>query len=945
MTLELNESRVLFYERALLLDPLKELEDISEQQVNEVVTAIQDPSLAKYFFHDLQNPSWVTPLLHYGIFSNPPSDVEIDGNTYYYQWPASQYLVRVAALAPIETVKIIRTTRTKNPFIIGDFVRAVLKLPAKYAAIVVPMFEKWFADLKHGDNLAIDAIHLLERLADEEEIEAALELLSILTIPTKTPDHPFHEATSRYNSVWLNDLIQVLLTHLMPKQPYDVLQILRSQLETANKQMGGHSYWRKAIETHEQNWDSDSYLTLLISNIRHLMENLVEADSERIQKVVLSDLYHELPIFQRLAIHMVRVSFEKMSDVIPHMFVDDWLFQYGEWFHELFIFLRQRYPDLRREDKDRVLAWILKNQLSDDGGEVDQDLKQHWKRRWLTAIKDYIPSIIVEQHGIIEFDPDDPMDQAGDNGAFLSWSSGVRTIEPRSPATRADLAAMTNEQLIDLLINFEGDVDRWSENPSKGGLASELEALVSTNPNRFIEILPKFVELDYLYSASLINGMRNFWKSGNDLDWQPVLELAYQFSTKDILAANYGHLGRAILDLIHEGVQNDDRAISPELHSLVKRILFNILEQGDSNWTVKEPDDVIAASLNTLHGNATEVLFSYALHYARITFPKPREGESYPAISRLEDDVKAKLATLLEDNDRVSSGVRVWYGALLSQLMFLDKKWTTENIEKIFPVLSKRQHLWQAAWYGYLFHSRYLYPDYHTLLYRSYDKAVDELNVEASQKRFDLVKKLGQHLAIFYLRGEEELDNKTGLLSRFIAKVSDEEMGEISSYLASELNSSVGEDDARTLWPRLWEYWNHRFDIIRKSKHPELCRSEIQNFSRWLPYLPEELDATFADVALMSKQVEVWWGSDEILDYLNRNFEKHELLVARILEILATHLQIQVHTRIERFSELLLMILSSKNADVRELALNIINYFGQLGIYNFKNLYLEATRN
>ena len=99
------------------------------------VVLIQDADLAREFFKMLDATDWIQPLSECGVFKEPPTGINESGARQHAPWPASRYLVRMAAKSPEKVATIFRSVKTNNTSVVRDMLDAAIKMPPAIAAI------------------------------------------------------------------------------------------------------------------------------------------------------------------------------------------------------------------------------------------------------------------------------------------------------------------------------------------------------------------------------------------------------------------------------------------------------------------------------------------------------------------------------------------------------------------------------------------------------------------------------------------------------------------------------------------------------------------------------------------------------------------------------------------------------------------------------------------
>jgi len=938
-----------FYERATKLDPLKDSVKPSYREVSLVLKAIKDDAFERYFFHDLMNPTWVKLLREAGYFETPPGSAETsEHRTTYYLWPASMYLNRVADQVPAEVIRIILSIETDNPTIQSDLIEAVQKLPTSYSSLAVSIFDTW---LDSGakvspiyDSVAIKLIDLLAHLVEIQDWEVALRLLQVLAkplIPRNPEDYRYIPAVPRYGDSWFRHVLDTSKS-LINARPLDVLEVLRPQLmQMIVLYYSSNPYWRRAVERHEQNHTfRGSYPHLLFETILDLTEYLAKNEPNKIRSRLIADLRHEYVIFRRLAIHIARLFPTTYPELISELLDERTYFDDLNVDHEYFLMLKELFPKLTKKQQSKILDWIAEGPLDEHRENKEQITA--WQQRRLSIIWGGLPKELSNRFEDIDKHPFQESD------LFLSYfSEGAVWSSNESPKTEQELEVLDMDELVAYLKELNDEDD-----DVKGGLGQTLSLVIARNPTKFATNAISFADLHLTFLYYLISGLEAAWKSGKQFDWGPIFEfLEYIVLVRNIpvqvggYSFAQGSIFGQISSLLQTGVQNDEHAIPAAYLPRVRNLLVSILNKKedprDTNWATQN-NDPISDSLNTEHAKAVEAVLSYALHYSRTQLPKPKSKGPFPRGNRMEVAIRQLLTDLLDPLREPNPAVRVWYGGYLAQLMYLDQTWVKAVLPQIFSDRPDEEIFWKAAWEGYLFHSRYLYEELYELLRPQYLRAVERLfnkNGERSRHTSDVSQRLAQHLAILYLRGIESPNDESGLLAQFLAVATDEQRAEIVQFLFREFNNSK-ENEKHRLWRRLKYYWKARAKVFSETEAPETFASEIQSFTDFLEFTPDNFKNIFHLVeAITVPQKDEWWGAENILDYIYRQKDEYTILTGRILLLLVSRLGWRLQFISQgRVNTILETLISSKIQQSAKLASQIINQFGELGVFDYMSL-------
>ena len=137
-----------------------------------------------YFFSGigkLQAAEWLIPLRDAGYFRHPPApifDARTQAPTSLPPWPASQYLVQIAKLAPQRVCEVILAIPpSENVHVYVDCLDAACEIPFAIARQLVSSAISWM-DLSYQWLLPEKAGALIVRLAQGGESDAALQLFA-----------------------------------------------------------------------------------------------------------------------------------------------------------------------------------------------------------------------------------------------------------------------------------------------------------------------------------------------------------------------------------------------------------------------------------------------------------------------------------------------------------------------------------------------------------------------------------------------------------------------------------------------------------------------------------------------------------------------------------------------------------------------------------------------
>jgi len=964
-----------FYEKAALLDEILTWEGIVELPtvVDVVLRAISlDASLGKYFFRYLaasENPEWFEPLRQRRVFEASPEPVEGDGEIYYPTWFALWYLIAVASKLPDETVEVARTVRTQDPHVMLELVRAAQRMPPEHAAQVGGLAIRW-AD--EGMKIEESVTSLATYLVGQAKWEDAFELVDLILSPQveqvsveirKSPFY-FPRVTSRTESYPLQMFVERELAFFLEHRPLGTLVTVERNLEKAI-QIEGHdtsSVWRPAIETHEQNLRFGEIKGLLVKAVVRALEAVVKNTPDKAGAILEGYLRHPYSIFRRLAIHAVRANARQWPDLLERLFTEQNYLDDKDVHHEYWMLMHDTYSLLPESVQDDFASQIV-GRLPPE--QIKDTMEYSWKRyavlRQLWAVKDHLSSRkhrklldeLVSEYG----EPEHP--------DFLSYSS--RRVGSTSPKTPRDLSQMSADKIL-VELKKKLPFDSFG-GPTQEGLARALEAAIVSTPQHFAPIAPKLLdsEIPPICTSEALRGFRDAWKEGKSFDWIPVLELCSKVAkttgesksvegetppdmSSGYFVTTYAAARSAVAELLEVGIVRNDRAIEPGLLDQVRDILLvlahdlNPSPEYEHNLLTEYSYDVLTVALNVTRGKAVEALIRYALHLARISEPEIEESEAAVCGSRMEKQVKDKLTEKLDKQADPSLAVHSLFGKYFPNLHYLDKQWANAHLEDIFPRQPGMSAYWEAAWDGYLFRS-----DFFGYLYRIlkpyYRYAIEQMALGAQGKAGSEFsrRRLAAHLAALYWRGIETLEDDESLVPLFFDSAPDSIRSRFVTSLGTALREVKPRADSEE-WVRVKTLWVAGVQVIVEATNGQTEKlagfvNELGAFSRWVPYIPENLEDFYSMIEL-SGLVAERGNVIDLLRFLGMVAKEHAHFVVSFLEKLLNRERDfwfwGPNSKVVR--TVLEVAMTSDDEATRACAVRIINLFGERGDERYRDL-------
>jgi hypothetical protein len=930
-------------------------------------TLLANPMNYEYFFKKLEKPGWFDFLnSELQVFNNIPEPELVDDGRYvqYPVWWPGKYLIKVADKIPEKVAKIIKKIDTKNCLALDDAMQAFLNIPVSVSKDLIYLIDRWLNLTERAHGVQRGAFDLLGKFIKENEFDAAIELLDILS---KCQVRQRRGHNFRIEFFYFKEMLKKDLPELMNNCPIQILTVIEKRLKEAiwinlkeeTAGYDGSSVWRPAIEDNPQNWEHDNIRDILAVALRDALEVLCQKDLKKINEIIERYLKEPYPVFKRLAIHTVRMN-SSLDSFVKIVLMDREKPDDHEIFHEFALLLKDKFNHLSDVEKIQFLEWIIngpERKSLDRSGEETIPYQKHWQYRRLYLLRSYL-----EQDGALE--------------KYLSFLhqlekelGGIETPEflitrwewtgPTSPKSEEKLASWGPNRFIDYIKTEFKPTGGWCED-TPIGLARILEKVVKENPAPYAQIATRFLEEGIwpAYISGLIRGLELAWKDGKDFPWESVIKLCEKVIkiTEEPVVKNrrdefdfgtYSWARGSVADLLKESVIKDSHPLPEEFMDRARDILIYIINN-DGDPTPEDerqygPEstnrDYVTFAINHNRGRAMHALIHHVLRRVRMRSDKEKEAEEgkgpFPPGERLDPVVKELLDKRSEEE--ISPSVQSTYGEFLPFLYYLDQEWVEEKLREgaLFPKDPQKKLFWEAYWQGYIGFNNFDDRLYELLKedYRLAIQGLDNLPKTKAKRESHYDERLAEHLMIAYLRNMEKLEDKKGLLNLFFNKAP-AEIRVHAVYFLSTVFEGVKQRECEE-WTKLKRFWEFR---VKNSKDEELS-----GFASWYEHVVnfEPIDNLKDFIRPTIPFILSNYGGRMLLEYLDKSVGTSPITV---LDLLIEAIKSKESVSSLFFEEELIRQILTKtrnykqNKDVADRINEAINLLGKLGYYNYRDL-------
>ncbi len=974
-----------YYEGIAAIDRLLEVHKPTAEHIQDLTLAAATRDDREYFFNKLGNPDWL-PLLHEErFFGHPPPAIhnEEDNTIAYDIWPESQCLARLAGDAPDIVFPIIKVLIEEkaidNGRILGDFIDAAVAMPPQYAAQIAAHVPNWLKDPQpffFGRKLG----GLISKLANEGEPQAALDLAEIVlqlhgpqpTTPATTQQaHDRPAPVGRIDPHAYEALLDDHYPDVVDACGMSALEVLCSHLEQALKIEGRDqdppndlSYiWRPAIEEHPQNL-KHSIKDHLVDAVRDAAKQIIRVKPA--QAAAVLDYLHDGPfnIFRRIELHILAESPDTDPDRAAQRLCDRSLFDNKQVRHEYYMLSQAFFGTLSEDDKQTILVWIAagdpdsewsKEWYKEGTGEVpSEELVEQWQADWRLArlhpMRELLSSDWHQRYDqwVAEYgDPDHP--------ELLHYRITFRG--PTSPKNKVELLAMTPDEVIAFLASYTLDSDEHM-GPSPEGLGRELAAAVKDDPASFAEHALGFRDLNPTYVRSLLSGLQDACKEEKAFSWEPVLELCHDVAAIPSPEKEAdGHPDEdpdwtwcqgQIPTLLQAGFNQGDSEIPFEYREQVWECLEPLTRhiEPTPEYEARYGDDNMdppALAINTVRGKTLQAVLWYGVWCARYLDPDHERRLASALLQEELPEVREVLNEHLEFATEPSLAVHSLYGMHFRLLLWLDRRWTEENMDQIFPKSPERSDKRQAAWEAYISFNR-VYSDIAIMLHDEYQFAlgVAEQRVVQGLDPSDADNKLVERIMVLYLVGQQEINGE--LVSRVFQNLSEKLRAhavQLVGRFFGDVGSTIPKDQEYQL-ERVLALWEWRLEQLGDRQEDPNAQEELEAFG-WVFTIhvlapKRSLDLMLRTLTMTSGKTE--WDNG-VVERLVHMADKYPLSAVKILYMMVARDVDGSDLWAAYFDgrPLLEAALKSGNDEAKEVACRCINELGKKGIHEFRGLY------
>ncbi len=763
----------------------------------------------RYFYHQADE-RWLDWLWRNGFLKVlEDEDPSLDG----FRTPELGYLLDMAEKCPAQVVDIMQTipisTDTRSQEVAYSFLRMCRALPADQLARVIDKIrtEKWVELLDEVYSHSGFAYEeMLGTLADANDFESFL-LLAEAVLAVRPGEETGDVSRYRESPFYLDDLPRTKLFEQLaavaPEYAERAWALTTSKMAeimaTSDQFLLLDVDFFTLEPGQSDGWQEDVRELAAASKalaVRLIGERCAESgDVRRIYMEHLAPL-PDNRVIRRLRLFVLslcpKAFREELKQAFFALFAEENRYDQMEGYYfvmsgaEYLKALRAGFSVMSESDKLEYVVQIMATfrepfDIRYDGSRLFSMILPFLNAQ--PAIKQ-----LVEEAGY-RLDPDyePPPSIIGGDGE-------LKTITPQAPISQGKFGKLPITEIANRLRHAWTPAELHAQN-SEVDLYNPLNAegvgdlLKNDIPGRLREYVEKaglFFErglLDQHYTYAFLVGVREAIKedraAASEVDWGGVIDLLTSirdFGTKepfeggrrepgwyDLWLANWDAVHSAVADVLRELLTERDGLTPIDFVTYRAQILeitgyllscpepFSADEQGetlssgDRDYRVNQ---LHSLAINSVRGRAFEAFVQFFFQ-DRSKFRPDEEVQ-------ISDDVKRMYERVLWNEN--SRSLMFLFGYYLPFFYFSDIDWIRKLLQRIFPQEQAEEHLYTAAWGGFL--ARNLYEDMFfdpqiQALYRRGLELPDASDSPRRQNYSEPGARLAQHFALAYMHYEE----------------------------------------------------------------------------------------------------------------------------------------------------------------------------------------------
>jgi hypothetical protein len=492
--------------------------------------------------------------------------------------------------------------------------------------------------------------------------------------------------------------------------------------------------------------------------------------------------------------------------------------------HEIYELLSKHCASFDKNEWDTVLNWIesrkyyIPKEIQGDDEKIKK-LHARYKREWLEAlIKTKKPEILKKYEYYKNISP-----MKIEHPGFDSWME--TKFGYVSPITIEDICNKDNSEIANCLQKFEEK--RGLDEPSMEGLSEVFRECVKSDPKKFSTDLGPFLMVKRTYIHTLLLGLLEAWRAAVDYQWKEILDFMSNLIKTEVARKSHyidgsnncqNRIAGLIADIIYERTKPDEHK-RPFDFGMLPRI-ENVLFELTNNFHQGQPEILDRAFLDIMNSTKFRI-FAAMISYSLRAAEQVDNDEENKWINTIQEYFEVRLDRVSEPSLDFSAAL----GCYLLHLYILNKKWTKDHLNSIFPK-EKKEH-WKCAFSGYLFFITTIYKEIYEVLckYNHYKRAI---YIDFGDTFIN--ERLVQHICTGYKNGWDRIEDDNSLMKLLINSSTTSQFHEIIHFFWR-----LKQKPEKNLVDIIKPLWKAIYELSYKRLTDSVYKRVLSDLVLWLP--------------------------------------------------------------------------------------------------------------
>ena len=863
-----------------------------------------------HFFKLLTTADWLPHLAKQQLLGAPMVEPDEGRNGLRHrQWPAGQYLQRLAESPEQATRKLVADTlravsSSNHPDIQQNGIEILAALPPEDSAPLADMAVAWLRrDSPYAFMQAPEK--LLKKLAEGKQTAAALSVARALLQVWNEGG----EIASLYSRHMYEHHLPSAMKVLTEACGEDALRLLMELLVQAADISGKSQYdhYSSRPITDDDMANHDTY-NALIAAVRRSAGMLIAANPARMGSVIGILTENPAKIFVRLALHVLAQNPTAAPDLANAYILNPELIEQTWAHHEYAELARAWFPTLSIAKQGVVLAVV---------DAMPDKYRAAWRARFAenhktspTSENERIFSALTIRDALWEWRAvlpaqrqqalNDIVAELGDPDA---WRQQLFPTE-ESPRSGAEFSKRPILESVAFLRSWRPQGDKQLQTVT--ALAQELRTAVANAPKNFAANADQFVGLRPIYVRRVLEGLQSVTNNERDFDWGKVLKL---------IEFTYSQLGNALDgatlaegddkdwiwachtagETLAAGLRRGTSGIGFQHAALVRALVQTALKTAPNHPEIEDFEDRFRresffGAQATLRGTAVELSVLLVLWLSKDASnaigAAPRD-----ALKNLPE-IRQALESQLADRSADGRVPRAIIGRFLGWLFYFGESWLKAQTRALFP--NDNDSLRRAAWRAHLGHDGGPLRDFVPELHDCYAADIALLGSDQADKDFrDFYQdRLADYIMVLNLWGGLPDD----LLEQFWRDAPEGVRQHAMWFVGIQVSKPSSEvpDEIKA---RGRAYWERRLAAAVQSNEPDKYRQELGVIGQWC-FNGQSVDEAWLGEQLLGMLRNGFAPTDafSVVDWLGKISPRH---VDRAVEVIAVLLR---HPRVDQWA-------------------------------------------